>query len=163
MKIVPHRRFTIDTRLTPLEVQARLRDAVEAPTFRLTKPERPFTGRVDGASFDVMRSIQGRNSFRPRVRGAIEAAGRGARLTGTMQVHVLVLAVMALVLSVLGSVFGSLILTDLRGGFLNPLLLAPMVPIVALPVAMVITFIREARRAFDEIGRIVDASHGELG
>jgi hypothetical protein len=114
MKIIPHRRFTIDTRLTPLEVQARLRDAVEAPTFRLTKPERPFTGRVDGASFDVMRSIQGRNSFRPRVRGTIEAAGRGA-------------------------------------------------PLIGLPTAMVVTFIREARRAFDEIGRIVDASHGELG
>jgi hypothetical protein len=161
MKIVPYRRFSLDTPLAPSEVEARLRDAVEPPVFRWTKPERPFTGSVDGATFDIMRSVQGRNSFRPRVRGTIVAAGHGARVTGTMQIHALVLLVMGLVLSVLGTAFVSLMLTELRSGGFYPVFIAPLVVIAVLPVAMVVTFAREARRAFSELGRIVQASQGE--
>ncbi|HEX6047790.1 MAG TPA: hypothetical protein VFZ21_00925 [Gemmatimonadaceae bacterium] len=161
MKIVPSRRFSLDTPLAPSEVVVRLRDAVEPPMFRWTKPERPFTGRVDGATFDIMRSVQGRNSFRPQVRGTIAASGRGARVTGTMQIHPLVLVIMGLVVPTLGVVFASVIVAELQRGSFNPVFLAPIAAIVALPVAMVVTFAREAQRAFGELGQIVQASQGE--
>jgi len=161
LKIIPHRRFSLDTPLSPSEVEARLRDAVEAPAVRWTRSDRPFTGRVEGATFDIMRNVQGRNSFRPQVRGTIVAAGRGARVTGTMQIHLVVLVMMGFLLLTLGVAFITFMVGELRRGAFNPVFIAPIVIVATLPVAMVVTFAREARRAFNELGRIVQASQGE--
>ena len=162
MKLLPYRRFIIETQLPPSEVEARLRDAVEPPAFRLGKPERPFTGHVHGHTFDVMRSVQGRNSARPRIRGTVEAAGHGTRLTGTMQTHELVLLVLGILVFILGSAFVSLAIGALRSGTLELPVLIPLGLVVALPVGMFAAFIPEARRSLAELGRVVDASHGEL-
>ena len=148
MKILPYRRFTIETRLEPSEVEARLKDAVQPPPWfhRRSKPERPLIGRVDGITFDVMRSVPGRNSFRPFVRGTIEPAERGARITGTLQLH-------ALVIVFLGAF--------LLGAFL-------FVSVGALPlviffwVVALAVFIPEAGKVLQELARIVDATHAEL-
>ena len=160
--LLPYRRFIIETPLPPLEVETRLRDAVEPPAFRLGRPERPFTGHVHGRTFDVMRSVQGRNSARPRIRGSVEAAGRGTRLTGTMQIHALVLLILGVVVFAVGSAFLSLAVGALRSGTLQLPLLIPLGLVVLLPVAMIGAFIPEARRSLTELGRVVDASHGEL-
>ena len=162
MKLLPYRRFIIETPLPPSEVEARLRDAVEPPAFRLGKPERPFTGHVHGRTFDVMRSVQGRNSARPRIRGTVEAAGRGTRLTGTMQTHELVLLVLGVLVFTLGSAFVSLAIGALRSGTLQLPMLIPLGLVVLLPVAIIGAFVPEARRSLAELGRVVDASRGDL-
>ena len=162
MKLLPFRRFVIETPLPSPEVEARLRDAVEPPAFRLRKPERPFTGHVHGRTFDVMRSVHGRNSARPRIRGTVEPAGRGTRLTGTMQTHGIVLLLLGVVVFTVGSAFVSLAIEALRSGtFLFPVLI-PLGLVVALPIGMIAAFMPEARRSLAELGRVVDASHGEL-
>lgn len=162
MKLLPYRRFIIETSLPPSEVEARLRDAVEPPAFRLGKPERPFTGHVHGRTFDVMRSVQGRNSARPRIRGTVEAAGHGTRLTGTMQTHELVLLVLGVLVFTLGSAFVSLAIGALRSGTLQLPVFIPLALVVLLPVGIIGAFIPEARRSLAELGRVVDASHGDL-
>ena len=162
MKLLPYRRFIIETALPPSEVEARLRDAVEPPAFRLGKPERPFTGHVHGRTFDVMRSVRGRNSARPRIRGTVEAAGHGTRLTGTMQIHQLVLLVLGVLVFTLGSAFLSLAIGALRSGTLELPVLIPLGLVVLLPVAIIGAFTPEARRSLAELGRVVDASHGDL-
>jgi hypothetical protein len=162
MKLLPHRQFIIETPLPPSEVEARLRDAVEPPAFRLRKPERPFTGHVHGRTFDVMRSVHGRNSARPRIRGTVEAAGRGTRLTGTMQTHAIVLLLLGVLVFTLGSAFMALAIGSLRSGTFELPVLIPLGLVVALPVGMIVAFLPEARRSLAELGRVVDASHGEL-
>ena len=162
MKILPYRRFTIETPLSPSEVETRLRGAVVAPAIRFTRPERPFTGHVDGNTFDVARSVSGRNSFRPRVRGRVEAAGRGARLEGTMAIDTLVLVFMGALLPTLGIAFGSLALEELRRGQVDPAAFIAVGVVIVVAVAAPAVFIPEARRALDELVRIVDASRGEL-
>jgi hypothetical protein len=163
MKLLPYRRFTIETRLAPPDVAARLRDAVEPPSLRLVRrPERPFTGRVDGTTFDVMRSVRGRNSFRPRIRGTVEATGRGARLTGTMRLHELVIVFIGGFVAIAGVAFLSMVVRNLVSGELQKETLIPLGILVVLGGMTIGGFIPEARRAFDELGRIVDASQGEL-
>ena len=162
MKLLPYRRFIIETPLPSSEVEARLRDAVEPPAFRLGKPKRPFTGHVHGRTFDVMRSVQGRNSARPRIRGTVEATGRGTRLTGTMQTHELVLLILGVVVFTVGSAFVSLAIEALRSGTFQLPMLIPLGLVVVVPVAIIGAFIPEARRSLAELGRVVDASHGEL-
>ena len=163
MKLLPYRRFAIDTPLTPGEVAARLREAIEPPrTLAFSRPERPLVGRLDGTTFDVMRSVTGRNSFRPRVRGTIEAAGSGARLTGTMQLHEIVMLLMGGLFAVAGSALLSMAAQDLRSGHLETPTLAVFGVVVFFGVIAIGGFISETRPVLDELVRLVDARDGEL-
>ena len=161
MKLLPYRRFAIDTPLTPGEVAARLREAIEPPrTLAFSRPERPLVGRLDGTTFDVMRSVTGRNSFRPRVRGTIEAAGSGARLTGTMQLHEIVMLLMGGLFAVAGSALLSMAAQDLRSGHLETPTLAVFGVVVFFGVIAIGGFIlgdppraRRARSARRRAGR----------
>ena len=163
MKLLPYRRFAIDSPLTPGEVAARLRDAIEEPrTFAFSRPERPLVGRLDGTTFDVMRSVTGRNSFRPRVRGTIEAAGSGARLTGTMQLHEIVMLLMGGLFAVAGSALLSMAAQDLRSGHLETPTLAVFGVVVFFGAIAIGGFISETRPVLDELVRLVDARDGEL-
>ena len=163
MKLLPYRRFAIDTPLTPGEVAARLREAIEPPrTLAFSRPERPLVGRLDGTTFDVMRSVTGRNSFRPRVRGTIEAAGSGARLTGTMQLHEIVMLLMGGLFAVAGSALLSMAVQDLRSGQLETPTLAVFGVVVFFGAIAIGGFISETRPVLDELVRLVDARDGEL-
>ena len=163
MKLLPHRRFTIETRLPPSEVAARLQAAVEPPqTFRFSRPERPLIGRVDGAAFDIIRAIRGRNSFIPRVRGTIEPAGGGSRLTGTMQLHEFVIVFIGAFFLMAGSVFIRMAVDDLRRGQLGLPTVIALGVLVFLTAMVSIGFVPETHRTRAELGRVVDASHGEL-
>ena len=163
MKLLPHRRFTIETRLAPSEVTARLRGAVEPPqTFRLSPPERPLIGHVDGAAFDVIRAIRGRNSFMPRVKGTIEPAAGGTRLTGTMRLHDFVVVFIGAFFLMAGSVFVRMAIDDLRRGQLSPPTLIALGVLVFLTAMVSIGFVPETHRTLAELGRVVDASHEEM-
>ena len=174
MRLRPHRRFTIETRLAPEEVQARLRDAVVAPwtgAFSLAKP-RPLKGRVDGNSFHVKRnayhprsSLPAR-SFLPHVRGTIEPSGSGTCLSGTMQLHMLVLPFAGVYLVGAVIVFLLLAARIVADRRLEPvmlvLLLVPLWVIFGVSTATFGGFNRETGRALHELGRLVDASRAEL-
>jgi hypothetical protein len=163
MKLLPYRRFTIDSPLTPGEVAARLRDAIEPPrAFAHSRPERPLVGRLDGTTFDVMRSVTGRNSFRPRVRGRIEPAGSGTRLTGTMQLHEIVMLLMGGLLVLAGSAFLSMAVQNLRNGHLETPTLVALGAVVFFGAISIGGFNSETRPVLDELVRLVDARGGEL-
>src|SRR5688572_24183093 len=94
MRLLPRRIFDMHSPLGQREASQRLSAAIAAPMSYNTHHEsRPFSGRMSGASFDVMRTSRGRNSFRPRIRGTIASATGGSRIQGTMQLHELVLVV----------------------------------------------------------------------
>jgi hypothetical protein len=179
MRLRPFRRFTIETRLAPEEVQARLRDAVVSPwtgLFSSAKPEHTLVGRVDGNSFHVKRNTHPRlhhggwaqrpRSFLPHVRGTIESSGSGTRLSGTMQLHMLVLPFAGVYLVGAGIVFlllAARIVVDRR---LEPFMLVML--LVALSVIFGVSastfggFNRETGWALHELGRLVEASSAEL-
>jgi len=163
MKLLPHRRFTIETKLAPSEVIARLRDAIEPPkTFTFSRPERPLIGHVDGAAFDVIRAIRGRNSFLPRVRGVVEPAGRGTRLTGTMRLHEFTLVFIGAFFLMAGSVFIRMVIDDLRSGRPELPTLIPLGVLTFLTAMTLIGFVPETHRTLAELRQVVDGSHGEM-
>lgn len=163
IRLIPHRTFTIETRLTPAEVHARLSGAVEpAPTFGVRSQGKPFIGTVNGASFDVMRNVRGRNSFRPRVRGTITSAGQGSKLTGSMRVHEIVMAFIGLFVAVAGTAAVSMAVRDLAGGELRRETLIAFGVLTLLVAMTLIGFIPETRRALDELGGLMEASNAEL-
>lgn len=163
MNLLPHRRFRIETPLGPPEVAARLRNAVEAPkVMRFSRPERPLVGRVDGSAFDVMRAVQGRNSFRPRVRGVIEPAGSGSRIAGTMQLHEIVMVFIGAFFLMVGSVFVTMAISDLRSGRLTVPTLVAFGVLTFLTAITLIGFVPETHRTLATLREVVDASHGEL-
>jgi len=179
MRLRPFRRFTIETRLTPEEVQARLRDAVVGPwrgAFSVAKPEHTLVGRVEGNSFHVRRNVHPRlrygswaqrpRSFLPHVRGTIEPSESGTRLSGTMQLHLLVVpfAVVYLVGAVIVFLWlAARIVADRR---LEPHMLVALIValwmIVAVSAATFGGFSRETGWALHELGRLVEASSAEL-
>ena len=163
MRLLPYRRFTIETPLTPADVRARLRDAIaEKWTFGWSQPEQPLVGDFDGTSFDVTRYVRGRNSFRPRVRGTVESVGSGTRLTGTMQLHGIVILITGALTLVAGSVLVSGLVRSVAGGQLHPMVL-PALGVLALLVAMTMGgFVMEVRPTFHELVQVVDASHTDL-
>jgi hypothetical protein len=163
MRLLPYRRFTIETPLTPAEVRARLRDAIaEKWTFGWTQPEQPLVGDFDGTAFNVTRYIRGRNSFRPRVRGTIESTGSGTRLTGTMQLDTLVMVFIGAFTFAAGSAFLSAAVRSVAGRQIDPILL-PAAGVLALLIAMTMGgFVIEVRRTVEELVRVVDASHTDL-
>ena len=68
-----------------------MRAAVEPERlFRFGAATRPFEGQVGDRVFDVRRVIGYRNSFRPRIRGHINAVAEGSRIAVSMSLHPLV-------------------------------------------------------------------------
>lgn len=92
MPWLPYQRFSIDSALPAAEACSRLAAAVEpARLFRFGSGACPFEGRVEGQRFAIQRIIRYRNSFLPRIRGAVEPTATGSRLSGTLALHPLVI------------------------------------------------------------------------
>ena len=163
MRLLPYRRFTIETPLAPAEVRQRLRVAIaEKWTFGWTQPDQPLVGDFDGTTFDISRYVRGRNSFGPRVRGTLEAAGKGTRLSGTMQLEAIIIVFMGVFVFVAGSVFLSGAARSVANRRLEPFVL-PAAGVLAFLLAMTMGgFAAEVRRTFHELVRLVDASHTDL-
>ena len=110
--------------------------ALEVVTERLqqeiTKPARPFFDRrtqlfqgdfTDGR-FKMMRIVKGRNSFNPVIRGQLSRTATGTRVDAQLQLHPLVLGILAiftLIASRIASIAAPEVLTipaaGLVGGF----------------------------------------------
>ena len=123
---------------------------------------RPFVGSMVGSTFDVMRTTRGRNSFRPRIRGSIETANGGSEVHGTMQLHEMVVVVMAVFLGLPIMVLISLLAGSVRSGSLNPAAPYALGVVGFLLVMMLGGFALESRRALRDLAAIVDATRSDL-
>lgn len=148
---LPPQELTIESSMTPEELATRLAAATDDRRRWITKPEptKPFQGRVDGLSLELVRAIRYRNSFLPIIKGRIEAGDRGSRLTATMRLHPFVVGFEVLWFGFFG-LFAALIVVGIAtGGRLGHawLLLVPMA-FFGFGVGLLMTsFGPEARRA----------------
>lgn len=163
MRVLPYRRFTIDSPLAPAQVQARLRGAIAQKwTFGFTQPDQPLVGDFDGRSFNVTRYVRSRNSFRPQVRGTIEPLGTGTRLVGKMQLHELAIVFIGFFAFVAGSVFLSGAARSIASRQLEPAMLVALGVIAFLTAMTFGGFAMEVRSSLDDLAKVVDASHAEM-
>ncbi|MDD3165545.1 MAG: hypothetical protein PHS97_06785 [Oscillospiraceae bacterium] len=81
MFLIPHHTYQLSTALSPRAAAARLRGQVGSPYRGQQRSEKPFFGTVTFPSFQISRSISGRNSFLPVLRGTIAKSEQGAVLT----------------------------------------------------------------------------------
>lgn len=152
MRLLPRTAFAVISPLGPGQAGGRLSSAIAAPMSPdFYHKRRPFIGRFDGTSFDVMRTSRGRNSFRPRIRGTIESATGGTRIRGTMQLHEAVVVFVGIL--VLGPtwLFVQLILESVKTGQWDPRIFALPVAVVGLIAMMGFAFAYESRRALREL------------
>jgi hypothetical protein len=87
---LPYEQLVIETRLTPQQVAERLREAT-APNSRVARrssaSDKAFQGTVDDREFRITPVIGYMNSFLPLIRGQIEDAPDGARVSVSMRLH----------------------------------------------------------------------------
>lgn len=95
--LIPYHTFRIAVDTAPGEAATRLAAAVAPqPWLGRAVTDRPFQGRVQGMEFTISRVFTGKmNSFVPRVQGRIIGDDGGSRLEGSMTLHKIVLAFMA--------------------------------------------------------------------
>lgn len=163
MNLLPWRRFAIVSALPLEETRARLREAI-GPVRRSLheRTEQPFTGRIDGSHFDVMRTVQGRNSVRPRVRGDIEAGPDGTRLSGTMKPHELVMVFLLILALGPGWFLVKVWLAGVRESRSDAFTFIFPAIVLALAGAFGAGFAHENRRALRMLADIVKAERSEF-
>jgi hypothetical protein len=167
VRLLPSRRFVVETPLAPDEVLRRLADAVEAPRWRrghLAHPtlQRPFVGAVTGDAFDMERASAQRNGFRPVVVGRVTAAEGGARVSGRIRLRYPGMAFLALWCG--GLLVGAAVLARraLAAGRFDPLVLGPVGMIVAGVAITAVGFMPEALRALATLTKVVKGTRAEL-
>jgi hypothetical protein len=167
VRLLPTRRFVVETSLPPADVLRRLADAVEAPAWRkgkLAHPsmKRPFVGTVDGDAFDMERASYQRNAFRPVIEGRVEPAEGGARVSGRM--HVRYPGMVFLAVWFAGLLVGIAVLARraVDAGRFDPLILGPVGMIVAGVAITAIGFIPETRQALAALTKVVKGARAEL-
>lgn len=110
----------------------------------------------------MMQSTRGRNSFRPRIRGTIEATFNGSQINGTMRLHEMVVGFLAFMVLVPGWAFVNIAGGSMRrSGPDSPTFIVVGVLLLFLAV-MLGVFRMESRRALRTLSELVDASHSEL-
>ena len=167
MRLLPSRRFVVETALSPEEARRRLADAVEAPVWRhgtqmLPSYKRPFVGAVDGDAFDLERATAQRSGFLPVIVGRVEAAERGARLTGRIRLRTMGFVFLA---AWFGGLLAGLVVLARRAidaGRFDPLLLAPAGMMLAGAALVAVSFGGEARRALDALAKVAKATRAAL-
>lgn len=112
LDLVFGRRLVFETRLTRDDLMTRLQREV-APRRLFTRDKGPqlFDGSVADGRFQMMRSVRGRNSFRPVISGAVTSSGHGARVDVRLQLHPVVVGVCAFMLLV-GAMAGSIAIRE---------------------------------------------------
>jgi hypothetical protein len=157
------RRFTLESPLPPEQARTRLVEAIgPVPTSIFHRDSRPFVGKMNGSSFDAIRASYGRNSFRPKIHGRIEPDTRGSRIHGTMQLHEIVMAVMAVFLGLPTLLLINLLLDSVREGQLNPAAPYAFGVILFLLAMLLGGFAVESRRALGDLAEIVEATKSEM-
>ena len=156
--MLPRRRFTIQSALPPEQARSRLMGAIgPARTSVLQQRDsRPFTGSMTGAAFSITRASQGRNSFRPLIRGSVEPAPGGTRVEGTMRLHQVVVLFMGFLILAPGWLLLNILPNSITTGRWDMTILAIPGAMVFLVSMMGIGFAWESRRALKDLAAIVE-------
>jgi hypothetical protein len=140
------RRLVFESPLTREDLMTRLAQQV-APPRLLSREKGPqlFEGTIAEGRFRMMRSVRGRNSFRPVISGAVTAGTGGARLDVRLQLHPIVVVICA-VLLLIGGLIASIAIPEYLTTGSSPGLLF-VIGITGVYVAFAIATAVEARRA----------------
>ena len=162
MDLVFGRRLVFVSSLTREDLVTRLEQQVAPPRlFSTEKGPQPFEGTVAEGRFQMMRSVRGRNSFRPVISGAVTSSGHGARVDVRLQLHPLVMGICAFVL-LIGAMAGSIaipeyVATGGSPGLVFVLGLAAVFTVFAIAAAM------EARKATRMLAALFEAEPAPNG
>jgi hypothetical protein len=121
-----------------------------ASAFRIgPRPgDKPFVGRIEGASFRILRRIYHRNSYRPRIQGSVHDVPGGADVDLTMSISPVVLIFLLVWFAMAGG-FASIALREIvpsAGAWHVLIIVAAGVAILAIGVALFFFEAFKARR-----------------
>ena len=107
-KLIPYERVIIRTSLSVDTIRHRLYmeiKPVETLFFPLFSNDKPYSGKITELGFKIMRSIKGRNSFLPLVKGVVEKDSDGSVIYITMTLHPFIIAsIIVMILSIIMSI-----------------------------------------------------------
>jgi hypothetical protein len=90
------RRVAFESSLPLEEVTHRLQQEIAAPAWSIfDRPTQLFQGSFADGRFQMMRIVKGRNSFNPVIKGQVSRAAAGTRVDAQLQLHPLVLVLLA--------------------------------------------------------------------
>jgi hypothetical protein len=95
--LFPGRRLAFDSALSLEEVTRRLQQEIAAPALPIfDRRTQTFQGRFADGRFWMKRIVKGRNSFNPLIEGELSRVAGGTRVEARLQLHPLVLALLAI-------------------------------------------------------------------
>lgn len=110
--LFPGRTVAFESSLAVEEVTRRLEQEITAPAWALIdRPTQLFQGSFADGRFQMMRTVKGRNSFNPVIRGQLARAAGGTRVEAQLQLHPLVLGFLA-IFTVIASRIASIAATE---------------------------------------------------
>lgn len=160
MRFLPYERLTLVSPLPPKDLIARLKasTAVSATSWSAGMRSATFTGSVGDDHFKVQRRISHRNSFNPQLIGRVHAHGNLTTIGLTLRLQPFVAVFMGLwcgglLLGVIGDVVSAL-----RTGDAQPLLIVPMAMLVFGYVMTMGFFHVERSKALNELSTLLQAT-----
>ena len=156
LDLVFGRRLVFDSPLTREDLVTRLERQVAPPRLG-TRDRGPqlFDGSVADGRFQMMRSVHGRNSFRPVISGAVTSRGHGARVDLRLQLHPVVMGICAFVLLV-GAMAGALAIPEYVATGASPGMVF-VLGVAAVLTAFAIAAVMEARKATRMLAALFEA------
>ena len=152
---LPGRRLAFESSLGLEEITRRLQHEITAPA-RPSVDRRPhlFQGAFGDGQFRIMRSVRGRNSFNPVVTGQLSSGGTGTRIDVQLQLHPLVLillAIFALIAGTIASIAASEMLVVTGSGLTARVLVMLLLTLLSAAIANM-----EAKKTINLLSRVFD-------
>ena len=144
MFLIPYDRFHFQTTLAPSKLVDRLQ--VEAGST--------YSGPITETGFSFVRSIFGRNSYLPRVRGRFVPVPDGTRITVTTSLQPLVVATFP-------TAFLIVVYVSVRNG--NGALIPLSLFLLSHSLLYLFGYLPERKRAVSLVQRVLGSGGGTLG
>jgi hypothetical protein len=140
------RRLLFHSLLSTEDLTRRLQREVAPPRlFSRARGTQLFEGTVADGRFRMMRSVRGRNSFRPVISGTLSSGEPGTRVDVRLQLHPVVMVFCGAVLLV-GAMIGSIAIPEYLATGSSPALIF-LLGLAAVFTAFAIAAALEARKA----------------
>ena len=150
------RRLVFETPLTREDLVTRLEQQVAPPRlFSTEKGPQLFEGTVAEGRFQMMRSVRGRNSFRPVISGEVSSLTPGARVDVRLGLHPVAIGVCGILLLV-GALAGSIAIPEYVATGASPSMVF-VLGLAAVLTAFAIAAVREARKATRMLAALFEA------
>lgn len=159
MRLLPYRRFELQSPLSVTQVTQALSDSGEPKRWiRLGTADRPFEGTVTASGFQIQRNISYRNSFLPQVTGTVTPEGSGSRISITMKLHSVVLIFLLVWSGVLASICVAVGVSFIAGSVEGTAALAPFGLFLLASLVITGSFAYEARKATELLTSLLRAT-----